>query len=187
MTGKTKILAMAGSLRKDSYNRKILQIAKSLAAELGAEIEEADLKELALPIYDGDIEAQGFPASVQKLHQTAAQANLYLIATPEYNFSVPAALKNALEWLSRGPKPMAGKVAAIFGASSGMGGTIRAQMQLRQILLDLNVIVAPSPNVFIRSAAEAFNPDGTFRDPPTRERLKTLIATAIQLSSKLRS
>ena len=80
-----KVIAIAGSLRRESYNRKLLQIAKKLASELGASIEEADLKQLSLPIYDGDIEAQGLPASVQQLKATVEKADVLLIATPEYN------------------------------------------------------------------------------------------------------
>lgn len=183
---KLKVLAISGSLRRDSYNRKALRIATQIAEDLGAEIAEADLKELALPIYDGDIEAAGFPESVLKLKAMVEAADVLLIATPEYNFSVPAALKNALEWLSRGDEEADGKVAAIFGAATGGMGTVRAQLHLRQVLLDLNVLVLPKPQVHIRLARQAFNPDGSFSDQKTHELLKNLIQKTFDFALQLK-
>ncbi len=175
-------LAICGSLRKDSYNRKLLKIAKSIARELGAEVEEADLKDLKLPIYDGDIEAQGFPEAVQKLQAAVAKADVLLIATPEYNYSISAALKNALEWLSRGPKPISGKIAAIFGASTGAIGTARAQLHLRQIFVELNVLSPTSPQVLVKLAREAFNDDGAPKDEKTLNLLTNLIQNTFELA-----
>lgn len=115
-----KVLVISGSLRRDSFNRKLLNVAKKMAAELGAEVSEADLKELSLPVYDGGIEAQGMPESVQKLKAAVEATDVLLIASPEYNHSISGALKNAIDWLSRGENSLDGKLAAIFGASPRM-------------------------------------------------------------------
>jgi chromate reductase, NAD(P)H dehydrogenase (quinone) len=182
-----KVLGISGSLRRDSFNRKALQIAKQLAASAAAEVEEADLKELALPIYDGDIEAEGMPGQVVRLKAMVERADVLLIASPEYNHSIPGGLKNAIDWLSRGRNSLDGKVAAIFGASNGPYGTARGQIQLRYLLAVLNVLVIPQPMVYIRNGAEAFNPDGSFRDPKTTKILGRLIDRALALSGRLTS
>ncbi len=181
-----KVIAIAGSLRRESYNRKLLQIAKKLAFELGASVEEVDLKQLALPIYDGDIEAQGLPASVQQLKATVEKADVLLIATPEYNYSVTGALKNAIDWLSRGKNSLDGKVAALFGASTSILGTVRSQTHLRVILERLNVIVVPQPQIFVRSADQAFASDGSLKDEMATQLLRDLIRNALELAGKLK-
>jgi len=181
-----KVVAIAGSLRQESYNRKILQVAKKFASELGASVEEVDLKQLALPIYDGDIEAQGLPVSVQQLKATIEKVDVLLIATPEYNYSITGALKNAIDWLSRGKNSLDGKAAAIFGASTSILGTVRSQTHLRVILEALNVIVVPQPQIFIRSAAQAFAPDWTLKDEMASQLLKDLIRNTLELAGKLK-
>ena len=173
-------------MRRESYNRELLQIAKKLASEQGAPVEEVDLKQLALPIYDGDIEAQGLPAPVRQLKATVEKADVLLIATPEYNYSVSGALKNAIDWLSRGENSLDGKVAAIFGASTSILGTVRSQTHLRVILERLNVIVVPQPQVFVRSADQAFAPDRSLRDDMTTQLLRDLIRNALKLAGKLK-
>jgi chromate reductase len=180
---KLKVLGISGSLRRDSYNRKALQMAKRFAAEAGAEVTEVDLKELALPIYDGDIEAQGLPESVLRLKAAIEAAHVLLIAAPEYNHSISGALKNAIDWLSRQKNSLDGKVAAIFGASTGVFGTARGQYHLRQTLASLNVLVIPQPQVYISSAADAFHPDGSFKNPKTAELLQRLVERALRQSS----
>jgi chromate reductase len=174
------VLGISGSLRRDSYNRKALQIAKRYAAEAGVEVAEADLKELALPIYDGDIEAQGLPESVLRLKAAVEAADVLLIASPEYNHSISGALKNAIDWLSRQKNSLDGKVAAVFGASTGVFGTARGQYHLRQTLASLNVLVIPQPQVYIGSAADAFHPDGSLKNPKTAEALKRLVERALR-------
>lgn len=181
-----KVLGICGSLRKESYNRKLLQIAKGIASELGAEVSEVDLKELNLPIYDGDLEAQGIPEPVQKLKAVIAAADVIMLASPEHNYSISAALKNAIDWTSRQGNPWDAKVIAIFGASSGNFGTLRGQFQLRQMLMYLNVFTLPQPQVFIRNEVEAFNPDGSLKDPKSVELLKTLIEKSMVLAQKLK-
>ena len=184
--GQIRVVAIAGSLRRESYNRKLLQIAKKFASELGASVEEVDLKQLELPMYDGDIEAQGLPASARQFKATIEQADVLLIATPEYNYSVSGVLKNAIDWLSREKNSLNGKVAAIFGASTSILGTVRSQTHLRVILERLNVLVVPQPQVFVRSADQAFGPDGALKDEMTEQLLKDLINNALDLASKLK-
>jgi chromate reductase len=182
-----KVLAISGSLRRDSYNRQALRIGQKIAEELGAEVTELDLKELDLPIYDGDIEAQGLPENVRQLKAAIEASDIIMIASPEHNYSVSAALKNAIEWASRGENSFSGKWAIIFGASTGIVGTLRGQFQLRQIFYDLNVLALPQPQVFIRGAAEAFSDDGSLKDQKTYEQLKRLIQKTLEIVDKLKS
>ncbi|PIY95499.1 MAG: hypothetical protein COY66_06565 [Candidatus Kerfeldbacteria bacterium CG_4_10_14_0_8_um_filter_42_10] len=182
---KTRVLAISGSLRKASYNRLSLKIAQSIALNWGAEVAEIDLKELSLPIYDQDIEDEKFPESAVELKSAIEQADVLLIASPEYNASVSGALKNALDWISRNKNSLKGKVAAVFGASDGKFGTVRGQLHLREILAKLSVFVLPTPQVFIREADRAFNSDGSFKDPETFEKLKELIESTLEYSKKM--
>jgi chromate reductase, NAD(P)H dehydrogenase (quinone) len=182
-----RVVGFSGSLRKESFNRKALQIAKKFAVEAGTMVEEIDLKELSLPLYDADIEAKGFPESVQILRRAVETADVVLIASPEYNHSISGALKNAIDWLSTGKNTLDGKIAAIFGASSGLFGTVRGQFHLRQILAALNVFLVPQPQVFIRSAREAFDQDGSLKDKRVQDQLKTLINKTLHLAKALKS
>jgi chromate reductase len=181
------ILAVAGSLRSESLNRKALQIAKKIASDLGADVQEMDLKSLALPVFDEDLRAHGFPESVVTLKKAIESADVLLIATPEYNHSIPAPLKNAIDWASDKANPFAGKTAAIFGASIGLFGTLRAQLHLRQVLTALSVELAPHPQVFIRSGREAFMPDGSLVDVQTTKQLRLLIETTLNLVQRKRN
>jgi chromate reductase len=178
------ILAIAGSLRSESLNRKALQIAKKIASELGSDVREMDLKALALPVFDEDLRAHGFPESVVTLKQAIEAADVLLIATPEYNNSIPGPLKNAIDWASDKTNPFAGKVAAIFGASTGLFGTLRSQLHLRQVLTALNVELVPQPQVFIRSAKEAFLPDGSLVDSKLLNQLRLLIQETFKLAQR---
>lgn len=168
-------------MRSGSYNRKALQVAKQIASELEANVEELDLKSLDLPLFDEDLRANGFPESVKKLKHAIESADMLLIATPEYNHSVPGVLKNAIDWASDKTNPFEGKVAAIFGASNGLFGTLRSQLHLRQILASLNVELVPQPQVFIRSAREAFLPDGSLADQKLQRQLRQLIEATLSL------
>lgn len=183
---KLKVLGISGSLRIDSYNRKVLQIAKRIAADLGAEVSEIDLKGFVLPVYDGDIEIKGMPETVLKLKRIIEETDVILIASPEYNYSIPGGLKNAIDWLSRGKNSLDGKIAAIFGASNGPFGTVRGQRHLRETLSALNVFILPQPQVFVRLAGEAFNPDGSLKDEVINNRLKELIQKTFELVGKLK-
>jgi len=185
---KLKVLAVSGSLRTDSYNRKALQVAKRIAEDLGAEVRELDLRELSLPIYDKDIQDRGWPEPVQKLEKEIEAADVLIIASPEYNYGISGALKNAVDWASRGEKnSLGGKVAVILGASTGGFGTVRSQLQLRQTLQSVNVFVLPQPQVLISRAETAFNLDGSFSDLKNLETLTTLIKKTFEFTLKLKS
>jgi len=184
--GQLKVVAIAGSLRRESYNRELLQIAKKLASEQGAPVEEVDLKQLALPIYDGDIEAQGLPAPVRQLKATVEKADVLLIATPEYNYSIPGVLKNAIDWASRPPDPpLDGKPVAMMGASTGNFGTVRAQLHLRHVCVYCNMFPVNKPEVLVMRAREKFDASGRLVDEITRGFVRDLLAALADWTHRL--
>lgn len=133
-----RVFGISGSLRKGSYNTALLRAAKELAPE-GMQIEIYEGLG-AIPPYNEDVREQGWPEPVRELRERIAAADALLVVTPEYNYSIPGVLKNAIDWASRPPNPpMAGKPAAIMGASGGNFGTARAQLHLRQIFTFLDV------------------------------------------------
>ena len=188
-----KILAFAGSLRTDSYNKKVLKIAVRGAREAGGEVTEIDLRELAMPIYDADLQASdGFPANAKKFKELfAAHAGL-LIASPEYNFGMSGALKNALDWASRGegkePAYTAtqGKFAVMMSASPGIYGGVRGLIQLRTVLAGMR-ITALASQVAVTSAKESFNADGTLKSPEITAEVVALGANLVKFLGKLTS
>ena len=156
-----RVLAISGSLREKSYNTALLREAGRLAPA-GMSIEIASIREV--PLYDADLEARGFPAGALQLCERVARADALLIATPEYNFSIPGVLKNAIDWLSRmTPQPFAGKPMAVFGASGGPLGTARSQYHLRQMMIFLDGRMINKPEVMIGAAPSKFA-DGKFTD-----------------------
>jgi len=163
-----KVLGIAGSLRAGSFNRSLLRAAQELAPA-GMTITAFDLA--AIPLYNGDVEAQGDPEPVTALKSAIRQADALLIATPEYNFGVPGVLKNAIDWASRPPRDsvLKGKPAAIMGATPGMGGTARAQMQLRQAFVFTQTLAMLSPEVLVARAHEKFDASGGLTDEKTRQ------------------
>lgn len=180
-----RVLAIAGSLRQGSYNRLLLQQAQRQAPE-GMSIEIADLSDV--PLYNGDVQAQGFPASVQRLAAQAAQADAFLIATPEYNYSISGVLKNTIDWLSRVPSaPFQGKAVAIASASMGGLGGARAQYHLRQVLIYLDVHPVNKPELFISAAHEKFAADGQLTDPASRDGLDKLLAALAAQTARLQA
>jgi chromate reductase len=170
-----KILALSGSLRKASYNTAALHACQQLAPA-GMSIEIGVIADL--PLYDHDVQAQGWPAPVQRLAKQIEAADAILFATPEYNYSVPGTLKNAIDWLSRlQPSPLTGKPTGIIGASMGPIGTARAQYHLRQIGVFLDLRILNKPEIMIGSAHERFDAQGELTHEPTREFLgKFLVA-----------
>src|SRR5437870_372013 len=152
MTRPVHVLGFAGSLRAHSLNRALLRAAIELTPE-GLGIEAFDLG--PLPLYDSDVEAAGLPEPVQTFRRRIAAADALLLVTPEYNYSVPGVLKNAIDWASRpyGDSAWSGKPAAIMGASVGTIGTARAQYHLRQIMVFLNMFPLNQPEVMIGHAA----------------------------------
>jgi chromate reductase, NAD(P)H dehydrogenase (quinone) len=170
----TRILAISGSLRERSYNRALLRAAGELAPE-GVVIEEYDIA--PLPFYDGDVEAAGDPEPVAALRAAVAEADALLIATPEYNRGTSGVLKNAIDWLSRPAlaSVLRWKPVAIIGASTGRGGTRRAQQQVRDALLYPGAIVLEEPEVALPVAWEHFDEDGRLVDERTRDSIRGLL------------
>ena len=170
----TRILAISGSLRERSYNRALLRAARELAPA-GVEIEEHDIS--SLPFYDGDLEAAGDPDPVVALRGAVAEADAILIATPEYNRGTSGVLKNAIDWLSRPAlaSVLRWKPVAIMGASTGRGGTRRAQQQVRDALLFPGAIVLDGPEVAVPVAWEHFDEDGRLVDEKTRDAIRALV------------
>lgn len=171
------VAALCGSLRRGSWNRRLLAAATALAAPR-LSVAEAPIRDL--PLFDEDLETDPWPPSVLALGRAVREADALLIVTPEYNAGIPGPLKNALDWLSRktsdGAAPIGGKPVAILGASPGMLGTARAQSQLRLILQNLSLPVLPGPNVFVGNAASRLTEDGTITDETTRGMVETLLA-----------
>ena len=182
-----RALAVCGSIRKDSYNLKLLNIAKLIAEQSGARAITADLKTFNLPPYNFDVESAGFPDSVIELSNLVKASDVLLIASPEYNYSVSGVLKNAIDWVSRiRPNPFSGKVAAIFGASTGLIGTARGQHHLRQILTTINVFILPQPQVHVALAESAFEADGTLKNKTAENQLKELLQKTFELAERLK-
>jgi NAD(P)H-dependent FMN reductase len=170
MSRTPKILALAGSLRAESYNKKLVKIAAESARRAGAEVRYIDLRDYPLPIFDQDLEAkEGLPANARKLKDLFIGSDGLLISAAEYNSSITAVLKNTIDWVSR-PVPneaplagFAGKVAAIMSASPGELGGLRGLVHVRAILGNIQTLVLPD-QVSVPRAAEAFNEDGTLKD-----------------------
>jgi chromate reductase, NAD(P)H dehydrogenase (quinone) len=178
------VLGIAGSLRTGSYNAAALRAARDLAPE-GMIVEAAEIGDV--PLYDEDVRAQGFPAPVQRLRNRIADADALLFVTPEYNFSVPGVLKNAIDWASRPPdQPFNDKPTAIMGAGPGLFGTARAQYHLRQILGGLNAQLLNKPEVMIREAKARFDEAGNLTDEGTREHVRKLLEALAAWTLRLR-
>lgn len=181
------IVALCGSLRKDSLNKKILNIAVNIASSQdNASVTVVDLSTLDIPIYNYDTETEGFPDAVVQLKKQIEQADMLIIASPEYNHSIPGGLKNAIDWLSRGTNSLSRKTVAIMGASSGRIGTARMQMHLRIILANLNVFVTPYPEVLVSNAEELVNEQGTITDERTTRQIEKLITKTIEYTQALK-
>jgi len=178
-----EILALSGSLRTQSYNTKALKAAASLAPD-GVNLTLVDLG--GVPLYREEDYAQGFPAAIEALREAIRRSDAVLIATPEYNYSVPGVLKNAIDWVSRPPdQPFADKPLAIIGAAAGPLGTARAQYHLRQVFLFLNALVLNQPEVMIGRAHDVFDDAGHLRDEPTKERLASLLVALVAWAERV--
>lgn len=179
------ILGISGSLRKKSYNTAALRAAQTLLPQ-GATLDIFDWS--AIPIYNEDVHEQGFPAPVQAFRDRIAAADALLIVTPEYNYSIPGPLKNAIDWASRPPsQPFDGKPIAIMGASPGMLGTARCQYHLRQCFVFLNGMVLNRPEVMISAAHTKFDEDGNLNDSATAEHIQKLLEALVDWTWHLRA
>jgi len=162
-----KIVALVGSLRQGSLNRALLREAIA-AAPAGVEVEILEISDI--PLYNGDVQDQGFPESVTRLADSIRQADGLVIVSPEYNYSISGVLKNTIDWLSRVPKqPFAEKPVGLMGASMGAMGTVRAQNHLRQVLICLNGLVMNKPEIYVGTAHTKFDEQGKLTDQSTRD------------------
>ena len=172
------VLAICGSLRAGSYNRAALRAAIQLRPP-GMTIETADIA--GLPLYNEDVRAQGFPPTVETLRRQIAAADALLFVTPEYNYSIPGVLKNAIDWASRPPdQPFAGKPVAIMGAAAGMAGSGRAQYDLRRCCVFLDMHPLNKPEVLIGQAQTKFDAEGRFTDEVGRGLIRDLLVALEQ-------
>ncbi len=186
-----RILAFAGSLRKDSFNKKLIQVAVDGARNAGAEVTLIDLRDYPLPIYDGDLEAsQGLPENGRKLKDLFLAHEGLLLSCPEYNSSITGVLKNTIDWVSRpvaAVKPLAefhGKVAGLVAASPGALGGLRGLVHVRSILGNIGVLVVPEQHA-VAKANEAFNPDGTLKDEKQKQAVERVGARVAELVQKI--
>jgi chromate reductase len=169
-TDVVRVLGVVGSLRKGSFNRALMdavvEIAKAEAPGLAFTIAEID----DIPLYNEDVRSQGYPAGAQRFRDQIAAAQALLFVSPEYNYSVPGVLKNAIDWGSRPPnQPFSQKPFGVMGASGGMGGTARMQYHLRQIAVFLDMHPLNQPEIFLRSAKSLFSDDLKLTDQATRD------------------
>ncbi|HVM59109.1 MAG TPA: NAD(P)H-dependent oxidoreductase [Candidatus Paceibacterota bacterium] len=178
------ILAISGSLRKDSFNSKLVRALAALAPS-GMKLEIAEIGDL--PLFDADQETSGYPAAAQALKDRILAADGIIIATPEYNRSMPGVLKNAIDWVSRpyGTNAFAGKPLLLSGVSSGKIGTAVAQSHLRDVFLYLEARVIGQPELYLGPAKELFDESGAIVNDKTKELLaKALSALASEVGRK---
>lgn len=186
-----KVLVFAGSTRTASFNKKLARLAADAARAAGAEVTLLDLRDLALPLYDGDLEdAQGLPEGAKRFKKMMREHDGFIIASPEYNSSVTGVLKNAIDWASREetddePPLVAfrGKVALLLSTSPGQLGGLRALVHLRAILGNIGTIVLPD-QLAIGVAHEAFDEAGKLKDPGKAKKLADLAGGLVQFLRK---
>ncbi len=188
-----RILAFAGSTRQASYNKRLVRNAAAAAQEAGAEVTLLDLREFPLPLFDEDLEtAEGLPANAQKLKALFQEHHGFLIASPEYNSSITAVLKNTLDWVSRpvpGEPPLAAfqdRAAALMSASPGALGGLRGLVHLRAILGNIGVLVLPE-QVAVPRAFEAFDGEGRLKDERQQASVEALARRLTTTLARLRA
>lgn len=178
LAAETKVLAFAGSTRKDSCNKKLIKNAAEIAQKMGVDVAVIDLKDYPMPLYDADLEeSQGMPENAKRLRKLMVESNKIIIATPEYNASISAVLKNALDWLSRSEdgKPsreaFAGKKVAIMSCSPGAGGGARALEHLRAVIKNIGGEVIAA-QVVVPNSYTAFTPEGKLENESLKQEIK---------------
>ncbi len=193
MANTSKILAFAGSTRTESFNKRLIKIGVAGAQAAGAKVTLIDLRDFPLPVFDGDLEAgEGLPANGRKLKDLFLAHDGLLMSCPEYNSSITGVWKNTIDWVSRpcpGEAPLEcfdGKVACLMSASPGALGGLRGLVHVRAILQNIKVLVLPD-QIAISKANEAFNPDGSLKDPRQQVTVEGLGAKLAQVISKLRT
>ena len=183
MSKTVRILGIAGSLRRESFNRAALRAATELVPEDGT-IEIFELQ--GIPGFNQDEEPSP-PAKVVELKKRIRESDAILIVTPEYNYSIPGVLKNAIDWASRpyGDSAWNGKPVAIMGASVGTIGTARAQYHLRQMMVFLNMFPVNQPEVMIGNAAERFDAEGNLTHDATKDIIRKLLQNLVVWTRRL--
>ena len=186
-----RILAFAGTTRTDALNKKLIRVAAAAAREAGGDVTLIDLRDLPMPLYDGDLEAkEGIPPNAMKLKELMLAHRGLLISTGEYNSSVTGVLKNAIDWASRsapGEPELAcykDKVAALVSASPGMLGGMRAMAAVRLILGNIGAIVIPE-QLALGRAHEAFEADGSLKDPKRAAAVSKVASALVRVVEKL--
>lgn len=190
---KPKILAFSGSLRKDSFNQKLVNIAALGARAAGAEVTVVALRDFGIPLYDQDLEdSSGFPESARKFKELMKSHDGFLISSPEHNSSFSAALKSALDWASRKEGneaslvAFAGKTAGLVSASPGALGGLRGLVHLRSMLGNIQVFVIPDQYA-LSGAGQAFNEDGTLKDQNATAKAEAIGKRLVEVTAKLLS
>lgn len=184
MNNTINIIGFTGSLRRNSYNKAALRAAKELLpADAILEIVDIAL----IPFFNEDLEVEGNPPSVVAFKNKLSSADAILISTPEYNYSIPPALKNALDWASRGTDlPLNGKPLAIMSASPSIFGGIRVQYHLRQVCVGLNLLPVNKPEVFITKANMKFDLDGKLINEHSRDSISKLLKVLVNNARELK-
>lgn len=180
-----RILGIAGSLRLASHNKGLIRAAVELAPA-GVIVEPAEIG--GIPLYNADQDEENVPPAVRALKERVRAADAILFATPEYNYSVPGVLKNAIDWLSRGQeRVLRQKPVAIMGATTGGFGTARAQLVLRQVFVYTESLALPKPEVLVSFSREKFDADGNLTDAKTREDVRALVQALAAWTRRLRT
>jgi chromate reductase len=184
MTKRVEILGFAGSLRKDSYNRALLRAASKMMPT-NTRLEVFDLE--GIPPFNQDYESQP-PEKIKEFKNKIRSADAILIATPEYNYSIPGVLKNAIDWVSRPPgdNVLRGKPVAIMGASTGRFGTARALYHLRQCFVFLDMLPINHPEVMISNAKDSFDERGKLKDVKAEQLVAELIKQLVVWTEKVK-
>ena len=185
MASPTRILAFAGSARRESLNRKFLAVAVQALRGAGCEVTVADLNELSLPLYHGDLEdADGLPANAVKLIELIGSHHGLLVASPEYNSMITPLLKNTLDWCSRADaNPFEGRVAAVISASPGALGGVRSLQMAQQLLLKLGCAIVPG-QCFLPNAGKAFDGQGRLVEQRVQKSVEALMARLAQACAR---
>lgn len=181
-----KLLAFAASLKRESLNRKLIHLTAELARETGVEVDLADFREFDMPLYDADLQGSaGFPPGAQELARRVEAADGLMIASPEYNYSVPGTLKNAIDWVSRmKPMPFRGKHGFLLSASTSLVGGIRGLWALRVPLEGLGVILLPDMFA-LAQAPQALDERGKLKDAEMQKRLVDMVKGYLNMARKL--
>ena len=189
MTATPRLLAFAGSLREGSYNRRLIPVLAEGARAAGAQVTLIELRDYPLPVYDGDIEAAGMPPQMRQLQQLMREHDGLLISTPEYNGSMPALVKNILDWISRpmedgrmGTALFQDKVAGIVSASPGALGGLRSLLVLRDVLAKLGLVVVPQ-QVAVDQVADKLVATGQLKDDKQRAAVHAVGAAVARLTA----